>query len=401
MRRALAALALALLPALAEGQPLCRPDPAAIPPLNPCTGAARVSVALVGDVLLHESLQRIGYRYGFAVIWQAAVPILSAADLAIANLEVPTAPGLARGGARGPDPGPVFDGRVYTDYPAFNAHPSVLDALIAAGIDAVTVANNHALDRGSAGLDATLAELARRRLPATGAIPAGAPRAFAQHLPTRLGDLALIGCTYGTNGIPDPRAQVLRCFEDRAELLAAVRAEAARSGAAGVIVLPHWGAEYSHQPGHDQRALARDLVAAGALAVVGAHPHVVQPWEMLDGPRGRVPVIHSLGNFVAAQIALPRATGILAWLELCPTARGVAVAGAGHVPMLMDFDRWPQITVPGAPAALGSDHQATRRAPEARALLARLLPGTDLAPALVCTAGARPAPPPPPEATER
>lgn len=360
--------------------------------VNACTGSTRVSVALVGDVLLHEALQRIGYGYGFAAIWQAAVPILSAADVAIANLEVPTAPGFARGGGRRPDPGPVFDGVVHTDYPQFNAHPSVIDALRAAGVDAVTVANNHALDRGPAGLEATLGELAARGMPATGAIPGGAPRDFAVRLPTRLGTLVLIGCTYGTNGIPDPRRQVLHCFEDRTELLAAVRADAARPGTAGVIVLPHWGDEYSHSPNAAQRRLAGELAQAGALAVVGAHPHVVQPWAWPQGPRGRVPVIHSLGNFVAAQTALPRRAGILAWLELCPTAAGVAVGAAGHLPMVMDFDRWAQITVPG-PGATGSGAAA-------RALLARHLPGTDLTAALACGAPRR-APAPRPEDYER
>jgi poly-gamma-glutamate synthesis protein (capsule biosynthesis protein) len=388
----LLSIVLALLAGGAKAQPLCRPEPTAIPVVNACARGPRVSVAVVGDVLLHEVLQRVGYRYGFAVLWQAAVPILSAADVAIANLEVPTAPGFARGGRRRADPGAVFDGVVHTDYPQFNAHPSVIDALAAAGVDAVTVANNHALDRGPAGLDATLGELAARRMPATGAIVGGAPRDFAVRLPTRLGVLALIGCTYGTNGIPDPRRQVLNCFQDRAELLALVRAESARPGAAGVIVLPHWGDEYSHSPNAAQRALAAELAQAGALAVVGTHPHVVQPWEYPQGPRGRVPVVHSTGNFVAAQIELSRRVGILAWLDLCPTAQGVAVGAAGHLPMVMDFDRWPQVTIPDAEAA-GSGAAA-------RALLDRLLPGTDLTAALTCGAPRR-TPAPPPEAFER
>jgi poly-gamma-glutamate synthesis protein (capsule biosynthesis protein) len=229
-------------------------------------------------------------------------------------------------------------------------------------------------------------------MPATGAIVGGAPRDFAVRLPTRLGVLALIGCTYGTNGIPDPRRQVLNCFQDRAELLALVRAESARPGAAGVIVLPHWGDEYSHSPNAAQRALAAELAQAGALAVVGTHPHVVQPWAYPTGPRGRVPVVHSTGNFVAAQIELSRRLGILAWLDLCPTAQGVAVGAAGHLPMVMDFDRWPQVTIP--------DAEATGSGAAARALLDRLLPGTDLTAALTCGAPRR-TPAPPPEAFER
>jgi len=361
-------------PAAGQAAPaLCRPDPARIPVVNACTDRARVSVAVVGDVLLHAPLQRRGYRYGFHTIWGAAVPVLRAADIAIANLEGPVAPGLLRGGRRVADPGPVFDGAVYTGYPAFNYHPVVIDALRAAGVDAVTTANNHAMDRGPAGAVATLAELRRRGMAATGTTDPGAPRDFAARLPTALGTLSLIGCSYGTNGLPDPHRQVLLCFRDRAELLARVRVEAARPGSAGVIVLPHWGTEYNHQPGQDQRALARDLVAAGALAVVGTHPHVVQPWEVLTGPAGRVPVVHSTGNFVSGQVELARRTGLMVWMDLCRTPRGVAVGALGHLPMVMTFEQGPVLTLPG----LGAQSAA-------RALLDRLVPGSDLTGALVC-----------------
>lgn len=382
MRNALI-LALSLLAAPAGAQDrsgaLCRP--AQLPPVNACTGGARVSVAVVGDVLLHAPLQRRGYRYGFDTIWGAAAPFLRAADLSIANLEGPAAPGFASGGRRRADPGPVHDGEVYTDYPAFNYHPSVIDALAAAGVDAVTTANNHALDRGGAGVDATLAELARRRMAHTGTIADGAPREFVARLPSDLGSVALIGCSYSTNGIPDPRRQVLMCFEDRAELLALVRAEAGRRGNAGVIVLPHWGTEYSHQPAPAQRALARDLAAAGAMAVIGTHPHVVQPWEMLRGPLGTVPVVHSTGNFVAGQVELPRRAGLMAWMELCATPSGAAVGGIGYLPMVMDFSRGPVLAAPGPG---GPEPDAA-----ARGLLARLVPGHDLSETLSCTAPGR------------
>lgn len=64
-----------------------------------------------------------------------------------------------------------------------------------------------------------------------------------------------------------------------------------------VIVMPHWGVEYSPEPSSAQRELAKEMVFAGANLIIGSHPHVVQGIEMISG----VPVVYSLGNFVFDQ----------------------------------------------------------------------------------------------------
>jgi hypothetical protein len=361
------ALALHLLATPAAAQ-VCRP---ALPPLNPCAGAERVRIAVVGDVMMHRAVQRRGYANGFFGLWAAAAPWFRGADIAIANLETPTAPGFRRGGpggfSAGPDPGPVFDDRVYQGYPLFNAHPVLIDALREAGVSVVTTANNHALDRGPAGLSATLDELERREMLQVGTIRPGAPREFVLRLRSRIGTVALIACSYDTNGIPDPHRQVLLCYRDRAELLALVAHEAGRPGT-GVIVLPHWGAEYQHSPGAAQRDLGRALVAAGAMAVIGAHPHVVQPWEGVEGPMGQGLIAYSTGNFVSSQRSLSRATGMLLLADLCRGPQGMAVGAAGWVATLTVVDAAGLVlTIPEAGAG--------GTAGQARALLERLVPG--------------------------
>lgn len=394
LRGVAAAVALAW-PAMAAAQyDQCRPVFDASPPaINACSDARRVSLALVGDILLHAPLQRRGYGEGFDAVWGAATPFLRGADIAYANFEGASAEGYRLSGpAR--DPGPVFDGSVYSSYPLFNYHPVVTRDLRAAGVDIVSTANNHALDRLSAGADATLRALQSAGIATAGTVARGAPRDFTAVTPSALGRIVWIACSYGTNGVPDPHGQVLLCFNDREELLATMRAQAARRDVAAVIVTPHWGDEYAPRPNAAQTALARALVAAGATAVIGTHPHVVQPWEVLAGPAGNVPVIYSTGNFVSGQPSLPRETGMLVWMELCRAAPGsdltadpagalrprLTVARAGWVPLRM-------ARTGSGPRLMAADTTGiTAHAAPARDLIEGLVPGRGMAARLVCSA---------------
>ena len=181
-----------------------------------------------------------------------------------------------------------------------------------------------------------MAELRRAGMAFVGTAGSEEPRAFTAESRTPLGAIVWIACTYSTNGIPDRAGQVLSCYEEREALLALVSAAAARPGVAGVIVLPHWGNEYQTRAASAERALARELVAAGAAAVIGTHPHVVQDWEVLPGRGINAPVIYSTGNFVSGQVGLERQTGMLAWLTLCRgRAAPLAVERAGWVAMRM------------------------------------------------------------------
>jgi len=333
-------------------------------PLNACTGT-KARLAFVGDVLLHWQLQELGYKIGFGNIWYQPMQYLRAADIAVANVEGPVAPGLARGGARVADPGPVV-GAVYSGYPQFNYHPSVLRDLKAGGVDLITTANNHAMDRGPVGADLTLTEAARAGLDTVGTVPGAGPRRFVTRRASPVGTLAFIACSFSTNGIADPRRQVLRCYDDRSELIALVRREAADPGVAGVIVLPHWGVEYSSAPDAAQRRLARDLAQAGATAVIGTHPHAVQPFAALPGPGGRrVPVAYSTGNFVATQDFMPAKVEAMALLDLCRGPGGKAVAGRfGWIAMQMSFTPkgyWVDIAPRGATGYAGQPEAHLRR----------------------------------------
>jgi len=368
------------------------------PPINACLTGDTLRIAAVGDVLLHSPLQRRGYTNaqgdGFRGIWRAAEPFFRAADIAYANLEGPVAQGTTRGFHTVTDPGPVFDNRVYTSFPMFNYNPIVIDNLLASGITLVSTANNHSVDRGSIGIDRTIDALSAAGLPFMGTIRAGAPRNFVTYTGTRMGRIAWIACTFSTNGIPDPNAQVLTCYNDRQELLSLISTQASRADVAAVIVTPHWGNEYTHNPNGNQRGLARDMVQAGATAVIGTHPHVIQPWDYLDAADGsRSLVVYSTGNFVSGQTPLPRRTGALAWVELCRQPPPPDLARAMRSRLVVARAGWMALmmTRTGAgPELLVADQTATGLAAQARRLAARLLPATGLKLSLTCTDTAEP-----------
>lgn len=95
----------------------------------------------------------------------------------------------------------------------------------------------------------------------------------------------------------------------------------------GVVLLPHWGAEYSSRPTARQRHLAQAAADAGAVAIVGSHPHVLQPLEQLLAADGRpVPVAYSLGNLISTQWRLEQRTGAILYLDLARDPQGRLLA---------------------------------------------------------------------------
>jgi poly-gamma-glutamate synthesis protein (capsule biosynthesis protein) len=305
-----------------------------------------IVMAAVGDVLLHDPFQRWAAEQpeGFFTAMAPVQDLLQGADVTVANLEGPAAANIAVGGSEAAAPATRYDGNVYKGYPLFNYHPSIIRDLQRMGVDVLQNANNHALDRGSLGVDRTLAALDAAGMPHTGTRLSTARSAgyrWSTSYTVRRGDhrykFAFISCTYGTNGVPDDHAQVLKCYDQRDELLAQVRALHADRSNAAVIVMPHWGIEYQPLPDANQIALAQELADAGATAIIGTHPHVVEPEAMLTTRDGRiVPVVYSLGNFVSHQVGLPRLATAIYLLGFTPTRDGrLAATMTGWIPLRM------------------------------------------------------------------
>jgi hypothetical protein len=317
--------------------------PAAAGPLkfrDACRAGTSITIAAVGDVLLHSPLQQQAYASaeGHHSLWKNVEPLLARADLTYANLEGPCAEGVATTGeAR--DPGKRFDNKVYSSYPQFNYHPSLIGSLKNSGIDVVSTANNHALDRRALGADRTIENLKEAGLPFAGTRPSNDANAPWYTITEARGvKVAWVACSFSTNGIPDTKNQVLHCYEDKATLLSTIRGLAGRRNEVdAVIVTPHWGVEYNHTPEAQEKKLAHDMLDAGATAVLGGHPHVVQPMEKYTTQDGREGfVIYSLGNFVSGQSGTAKRSSLILYVGLTKGSDGkVTVNGVRHMPLTM------------------------------------------------------------------
>lgn len=207
--------------------------------------------------------------------------------------------------------------------------------LTAARIDAVSLANNHTADFGPEALLDSIARLQAGDVTAIGAGETTA-RAYAPHfLTTKAGTKAAIIALSDIDGASDGVS--IASARDRERVAAAIGE--ARANASFVLVFVHWGDENTDKVNERQRELARWLIDHGVDAVVGSHPHCVQPFDSYHGR----PIIYSLGNLV-----FDGAPSVPNWnqgrlLEVDAGQPGVRPASFRLVPVQLDVRGFPQL----------------------------------------------------------
>lgn len=308
-----------------------------------CSSGDDIRVVGVGDILLHGSLQTQAVRskLRFKSLWSSIIPIFNEADLAYANLEGPAADDVVIGGTerKAGSVGFTYDNEVYTAYPRFNYHSSLVSDIKESGIKVVSTANNHSMDREILGIDKTIAALRSAGLPYTGTKTSGKNSEEKWYTVTEAKGrrIAWLACAFGTNGNRDKLGQVLLCFQQRELLLKTVTELSNDPTIDAVIVTPHWGEEYILKQNAQQTKLGHDIIEAGAVAVIGTHPHVVQPWEKYTTKSGREGfIVYSTGNFVAGQSPIEKRTSLMVSVSL--TARAgekLEIRGVEFVPLLI------------------------------------------------------------------
>lgn len=236
----------------------------------------------------------------------------------------------------------------------FRAMPLAFTALRDAGVDLVTMANNHVLDYGRIGLADTLAAAQAAKFPYVG-IGKNAAAAWAPYVTVIHGvKIAIIGVSQVAELAPSWVATRTRSGEANAinlgETLAAVRA--AKRLAPIVIVFMHWGTEGQACPDANQLSLAPKLAAAGASIIIGAHAHMLQA----SGWLGHTFVAYGMGNFLWWEHSYSTSTGVL---EL--TLHPHAPLTARFMPAVVSSTGRP-LPLHGAQARRAAAHYASLRA---------------------------------------
>ena len=247
-----------------------------------------VSMIFIGDVMMHSPQIQRAHKtdgYDFSTYFKHMTRMLSAPDIAVANMEF------------------TLGGKPYTGYPSFSAPDSYPQYVASCGVDIFLTANNHILDKGSAGIKRTISKYdmmeRQDKIRYTGI--AADSNDYKARYPLLVDckgfKIAILNFTYGTNqGISSKYPKVNKI--DKAEISASIRL-ARHKGADFIIAVPHWGVEYHLEHSESQESMAKWMVSQGVDMIIGSHPHVVQDTAIMMHRGKKVPVIYSMGNAIS------------------------------------------------------------------------------------------------------
>ncbi|MBO2522767.1 MAG: capsular biosynthesis protein [Bacteroidetes bacterium] len=244
-----------------------------------------LSILIAGDFMQHgpqiTAALQPDSSYNYDECFARVKPVIEDADVAIGNLEV------------------TLGGKPYAGYPQFRAPDEYLQAIVDAGIDIILTANNHCLDSGKHGLERTIMMMDSVGVPHIGTYVDEFERD--ENYPYILEQngirVAILNFTYGTNGLAVEEPNIVNMMDTAIIAVDLITAKEVNPDV--IIAIPHWGIEYQSLPSKEQRRMADWLIENGVNHVIGGHPHVAQPMELLND--GKNFVAYSLGNVISNQ----------------------------------------------------------------------------------------------------
>ncbi len=279
--------------------------------IDPTEKVSTATVSVVGDILTHLSVltaaeDKASGIHNFDPFFTYVSPYVSKSDYAVANLEVTL--------------GGTENGRTYTGYPRFNAPDSIATALKTAGFDMALTSNNHCYDTGLSGLQRTLRVISNNGLNTLGTVY---DKDAAKYIVKKVNGIriGMVCYTFETgdsypnrpsiNGLLTSEAsvghinsfdynQLDKFYTEMETHLANMAAE----GAQATVLYIHWGNEYQLAPTSVQKKIAQKMCDLGVDVIVGGHPHVIQPMDLLESTVDKdhkTVCIYSTGNFLSNQ----------------------------------------------------------------------------------------------------
>ena len=288
-------------------QPPTTEPPTTAPP-EPEHVVSTATILSTGDLLMHGGLINAANQgdgtYDFGYIFPYITEYVTAADYAVANLET-TLAGTAK---------------PYQGNPMFNCPDELVDAAKNAGFDMLLTASNHSYDSQQPGFERTIRTIREKGLANLGTmLSAEEPKYVVQDINGI--KIGMIAYTYEDSlGPGNPPAlnynpmqaggyDLINCFRHsdpdslynhlgpQMELMKA-------DGAEAIVVYLHWGQEYKLEANASQKEIAQHLCDMGVDVIIGGHPHVVEPVELLESatdPSHRTVCLYSMGNAVSNQ----------------------------------------------------------------------------------------------------
>ena len=245
-----------------------------------------VIIGASGDVLFHTRVVASAEANGgFDHLFSGLREVITDSEIAFANLETPLST----------DHAPMRG-----DPPRLGAPATAAAAMQRAGLDVLSVANNHAWDQRVAGMVETLAALRGANITSVGAgdsEEAAPGPVVVERNGVRVAFVAFTVIMQGHPGTRRPAVRIAMWDERRARRVLGE----AREQADVVVASMHWGLGYRHEDRSEQRSRAAFLVRHGADVVLGHGPHVLQRVERVESPRGEAVVVYSLGNLISNQ----------------------------------------------------------------------------------------------------
>ena len=288
----------------------------------------KLSMIMVGDNIIHSSIYKDANDgnggYDFTKMYELIQPIVSSYDIAYYNQET------------------ILGGKELgvNDYPTFNSPQEVGDAMIDAGFNLVSLANNHTMDSGEKAVLASRTYWdSKKDVLAVGSYASDEDRNQLRIMKKNHITYTMLNYTYGTNGISVPSGQEYLVnvwpvhgndpntdyeYQNYKEQVKK-DIEIVRDKVDVLIVAMHWGMEYTDEPTEYEKDMAKYLASLGVEIIIGTHPHVIQPVTWIDDTL----VIYSLGNFLSAQYQndnYNKMVGLMSSLEIYKTVKGDEVS---------------------------------------------------------------------------
>ncbi len=261
----------------------------------------RMSLVALGDALIHSGVYTDAYigngNYDFSDMFTYIEPIIKNYDLRYYNQET------------------IIGGKNLgiSNFPTFNSPDEIGLNLMDIGFNLISLANNHALDKGEKGILYSVDFWKSKDVVTSGQSSSFEDRNDIKVYEKNGIKYAFIAYTDGTNGIsipngeeylvnvysPDQAKEDIESIKDKVDV---------------IIVSMHWGVEYTHIPNDRQKEEAKYLSSLGVNVIIGSHPHVIQPIDFIDNTL----VIYSLGNFISSQriLGLDKIIGLLVGVDI-------------------------------------------------------------------------------------